>query len=200
MLATTSTLSFAEDAVQPPAAQTSAAPTSPPADTFSAALPAIPEQTAPVEPPKEEVSILDAKRERPDDTVEDQEEMSRLKAEQAEAARQKKAKEDLACEIAGLITRVEQVSRSPWTDGTPSTMMTTETQIWVMIGTRTPHRKDIPADKTPCKKNAEKETRVYKLCSPTFVKRGQLIQGTEATDTGTNGQVVGCLFDIIPIK
>lgn len=99
------------------------------------------------------------------------------------------------CDVVGTIVRLNQVQRSPWTDGTPSTMMTVETHLSVHIDDRTPHDKDAAAD-DPCHKKIAGEKRTYKLCSPTPVKQGDRIHGTEGTQTGS-AYVVGCLFDLV---
>lgn len=99
------------------------------------------------------------------------------------------------CDIVGMVEKVSHVAKSPWSDGTPTTMTTTEVRISVFIADRKPHDKNAKAD-DPCHQEAKDEKRTYKLCSPTPVKRGDRIHGTEGTHTGAAG-VVGCLFDLI---
>lgn len=99
------------------------------------------------------------------------------------------------CDIMGTVTATKQIERSPWSDGTPSTLSIFETHIDVSIITRRPHRADAPAD-SPCLAALEKnEIRTYKLCSSTKPLKGSRITGTEGGATGSS-QVARCLFDL----
>lgn len=102
---------------------------------------------------------------------------------------------DDMCDIVGTVDRLKLVQRSPWTDGTPSTMMKLETHISVRIDDRKPH--DTQASDThSCHKETKGEKRTYKLCSTTKVKSGDRIVGTEGTQTGSS-KAIGCLFDLV---
>lgn len=99
------------------------------------------------------------------------------------------------CDIVGTVDRLKLVQRSPWTDGTPSTMMKLETHISVRIDDRRPHDKDA-AEGHSCHTQSKGEKRTYKLCSTTKVKSGDRIVGTEGTQTGSS-KAIGCLFDLV---
>lgn len=99
------------------------------------------------------------------------------------------------CDIVGIVEKTGIVTKSPWSDGTPSILSTDEMHISVLISDRTPHDKDAPAE-DPCHKEVKGEIRTYKLCSPTSPKPGDRIHGTEGTQTGSP-DVFGCLFDLI---
>lgn len=97
------------------------------------------------------------------------------------------------CVISGTVQAVQMLEKSPWNDDTPTTLTTTEIRIAVALDTRSMQRGTqgstdctLPADKTPV---------LYKLCSPTQVKKGDRIKGVEGLATGTD-QSLGCLFDV----
>lgn len=97
------------------------------------------------------------------------------------------------CVISGTVQAVQMLEKSPWDDGTPSTLTTTEIRIAVALDNRSMQRGTqgstdctLPADKTPV---------LYKLCSPTQLKKGDRIKGVEGLATGTD-QSLGCLFDV----
>ena len=98
------------------------------------------------------------------------------------------------CEIVGAIAKMEIVQRSPWVDGTPSTMMIQELHAWVAIEHRAPRQADAPKN-SPCRKVGKAEVKTYKICSPAQVKPGDRILATEGTETGS-ALTIGCLFDI----
>ncbi len=100
------------------------------------------------------------------------------------------------CDITGIVSKMQVVNRSPWTDGTPTTQTTLETHIAVTIDGRKPHRNGAPAAH-PCNQQMpQNAVMVYKLCSTTPVQEGDRIIGTEGLDTGSE-KVVGCLLDLI---
>jgi hypothetical protein len=99
------------------------------------------------------------------------------------------------CEITGVVAKLENVERSPWSDGTPSTLSIFETDIWVTVNDRKPHYKNAPADSL-CNRGAKGEIAAYKLCSPTKVLKGDRIHATEGLHTGST-RSVGCLFDLV---
>lgn len=101
------------------------------------------------------------------------------------------------CEITGVVAKLENVERSPWSDGTPSTLSIFETDIWVTVNDRKPHYKNAPSDSI-CNRGAKGEIAAYKLCSPTKVTKGDRIHATEGLHTGSS-RSVGCLFDLVVI-
>lgn len=101
------------------------------------------------------------------------------------------------CEITGVVSKLENVERSPWSDGTPTTLSAYEIDIAVTVKDRKPHYKDAPADSI-CHKTAKGEVKVYKLCSKTVPKAGDRIHATEGLQTGSR-RATGCLFDIVVI-
>jgi hypothetical protein len=101
------------------------------------------------------------------------------------------------CEITGVVQKLENVERSPWSDGTPSTLSIFETDIWVTVNDRKPHFKNAPKDSI-CNRGAKGEMAAYKLCSPTKVNKGDHIRATEGLRTGSQ-RSAGCLFDLVVI-
>lgn len=98
----------------------------------------------------------------------------------------------VVCEIKGTVSGVRDVARPT----VPSPFGVKETHILVTIQDRMPRYHPTATD-APCphSKNAA-ETRTYKLCSPTAVKAGDSVRGTEGTHTGP-ATPVGCLFDLV---
>ena len=95
------------------------------------------------------------------------------------------------CAVTGRVVKVEAVQKSPWNDGTPTTLTTTEIRLHIDIESREGSKECTPyTDKTP---------RIYKQCSPTRVAVGDRIKGTEGLATG-NAQAVACLFDVALIE
>lgn len=106
---------------------------------------------------------------------------------------------DSTCDITGTVLELRAVERSPWTDGTPTTLAIYETHIQVSIHKRRPHRDSAPAE-SPCRKPLEtNELRTYKLCSSSKPKRGDRITGTEGGSTGST-RVARCLFDLVVLN
>lgn len=98
------------------------------------------------------------------------------------------------CEITGQIATLRHVVRSPWKNGAPSTLAIREINIAVVIDTRFPHVENIGVE--TCRTDAAKGKRItYKLCSPTRVKAGDIIRGTEGIAV-VDSYGVGCLFDV----
>ncbi len=103
------------------------------------------------------------------------------------------------CEIIGIVDHLESVERSPWSDGTPSTLSMFETDIWVSVKDRKPHAKNATSTSI-CNRGAKTEAlATYKLCSPAIVKKGDRIKAIEGLRTGSN-KAVGCLFDVAVIS
>ena len=99
------------------------------------------------------------------------------------------------CEITGVVSKLEEVARSPWADGTPTADLNSlETAISVKVNDRKPHYRDTPSDSV-CNRGARGEVLTYKLCSSTPVKAGDQIHATEGFRTGP-GTLPACLFDI----
>lgn len=97
------------------------------------------------------------------------------------------------CVISGIVQSVQVLEKSPWNDGTPTTLTATEIHIAVALQSRSMQRGtsgsgncNLPLDQSPV---------LYKLCSPTQIKKGDHIKGVEGMATGTN-QSLGCLFDV----
>jgi hypothetical protein len=102
------------------------------------------------------------------------------------------------CEIIGVVDHLESVERSPWTDGTPSALSSFETDIWISVKDRKPHAKH-PSNSSICNRGVKSESlAVYKLCSPTVVKKNDRIHAIEGLHTGSN-KAIGCLFDVVVI-
>lgn len=97
------------------------------------------------------------------------------------------------CVISGTVQSVQTIERSPWNDDTPTTLTTTEIRIAVTLEGRSMQR-GTPGS-TDCALPADKAPVLYKLCSPTLVKKGDRIKGVEGLATGTD-QSLGCLFDV----
>lgn len=106
---------------------------------------------------------------------------------------------DSTCQITGIVAGLRNVERSPWTDGTPSTMSVSETHILVSILNRRPHKREV-AENSPCNEAVKKnEMARYKLCSSKRPKPGNRIRGTEGGSTGSSS-AVRCLFDLEILK
>lgn len=99
------------------------------------------------------------------------------------------------CEIRGTVAGLQNVS----TTEVPSPLATQETHIYVSILQRSARYRNLSSENDPCTRRAESEMRTYKLCSPTRVKKGDIINGTEGTETGPSAPV-GCLFDLVVIS
>ena len=102
---------------------------------------------------------------------------------------------DMVCDVTGIVTEMKSIERSPWTDGTPSTLSVFETHIKLSIHKREPHNKNASAE-SPCHAALEKnELRTYKLCSSQKPRTGWRIKGTEGGSPGSS-RIVRCLFDL----
>lgn len=101
------------------------------------------------------------------------------------------------CDIQGTVSQLKFVQSAAWVDGAPSPMSVTERHIYVTLSSRTPHDKNAKADDI-CHVKANGETRTYKICSPIRVKKGDIIKGTEGTQTGSS-KATGCIFDLVVI-
>lgn len=99
------------------------------------------------------------------------------------------------CEIRGTVAGLQRVS----TIDVPSPLAGQETHISVSISKRSSRYKKFSSDNDPCDHQSSAEMRTYKLCSPTQVKKGDIIHGTEGTETGPSAPV-GCLFDLVVIS
>lgn len=99
------------------------------------------------------------------------------------------------CEIRGTVAGLQSVS----TTEAPSPLATQETHIYVSISQRSARYRKVSSHNDPCTRRADAEMRTYKLCSPTRVKKGDIINGTEGTETGPSAPV-GCLFDLVVIS
>lgn len=115
-------------------------------------------------------------------------------SQQSEAAQKLSAN---VCEITGVVSKLENVERSPWSDGTPTTLSAFEVDIIVTVKDRKPHYRNAPATSV-CHKAAKGEARIYKLCSTTVPKAGDRIHATEGLQTGSH-RSTGCLFDVVVI-
>jgi len=100
----------------------------------------------------------------------------------------------VVCEIRGQVADLRQVTPGD----TPTALAGTETHIYVSVLDRTSRYKK-QAENDPCFRREAKELRTYKLCSPTRVKKGDVINGTEGTNTGPSSPV-GCLFDLVVLS
>lgn len=98
------------------------------------------------------------------------------------------------CEIRGQVADLKRVTIGD----TPTTLADTETHIYVSVLDRSP-RYQKQAGNDPCVRRQERELRTYKLCSPIHIKKGDLINGTEGTNTGPTSPV-GCLFDLVVVS
>lgn len=97
------------------------------------------------------------------------------------------------CVITGTVQSLQTIDKSPWDDGTPTTLTTTEVRIAVALKTRSMQR-GTPGS-TDCSLPTDASPVLYKLCSPTQVRKGDHIKGVEGLATGTD-QSLGCLFDV----
>lgn len=119
--------------------------------------------------------------------------LSAYQARAAESATQNAV--PVVCEIRGQVAGLKEVSIG---GETPTTLAGTETHIYVSVLERAPRYKQ-HAGSAPCVRHQEKELRTYKLCSPIRVQQGDLINGTEGTNTGPTSPV-GCLFDLVVVS
>lgn len=105
-----------------------------------------------------------------------------------------KALTPVVCEIRGQVADLRQVTQGD----APTALAGTETHIYVSVLDRSPrYKKGIEND--PCIRREARELRTYKLCSPTRVQKGDVINGTEGTNTGPSSPV-GCLFDLVVVS
>ncbi len=118
--------------------------------------------------------------------------LSAFQARAAESATQNAA--PVVCEIRGQVAGLKEVAIGD----TPTTFAGTETHIYVSVLERAPRYKK-HVESAPCVRHQEKELRTYKLCSPIRVQQGDLINGTEGTNTGPTSPV-GCLFDLVVVS
>jgi len=105
---------------------------------------------------------------------------------------------DASCEITGTVNYLKKVERSPYSDGTPTTMSVTETHISVTVTARRPHAKNAPASSKCHAAVEENERQVYKLCSSTVPRQGDRILGTEGGSPGSSA-ITRCLFDVVAL-
>ncbi len=108
---------------------------------------------------------------------------------------EKRDHRQVVCVITGKVTGMQAVEKTPWSDGTPSTITITEVHLSVATDSRKPQRAGVAAADCPMPDNGGQ---VYKLCSPTQVKLGDRIVGTEGLATGSES-ALGCLFDVIVV-
>lgn len=97
------------------------------------------------------------------------------------------------CVVTGTVQSVQMIEKTPWDDGTPTTLTTTEIRIALALEARTMQRGT--QGSSDCSLSADKPAVLYKLCSPTMVKKGDRIRGVEGLATGSD-QSLGCLFDV----
>jgi hypothetical protein len=97
------------------------------------------------------------------------------------------------CDIAGSVSGIRQVNKSPLADGSPTTMgVVQEVHVSIVLDERVPH--DRSRDHALC--GAAKGAQVtYKLCSPTQIRAGDRIRGTEGLMI-VDPAGMGCLFDV----
>ncbi|MDE1154003.1 MAG: hypothetical protein PW788_15840 [Micavibrio sp.] len=101
------------------------------------------------------------------------------------------ARTDSSCDIIGTVADLKKVSRSPFTDGAPSTIIITETHISVTVHNRRPHNAALAGS---CNVTPKNEVMTYKLCSSAQPQQGDKIMATEAGNSG--GSSARCLFDL----
>lgn len=99
----------------------------------------------------------------------------------------------VACEIVGHVGLVQAVQKSPWRDNTPSPLSVTEVQVVLLLEQRKPRNAAAAGGCDLPKKYAKA---VYKLCSPTRVKKGDRIRATEGSYAIDPGAATSCLFDV----
>ena len=98
------------------------------------------------------------------------------------------------CEIRGQVAALKEVAIG----NTPTSFAGMETHIYVsVLGRSARYKKNMTSD--PCATEQKAELRTYKLCSPTRVQTGDLINGTESTGTGP-AAAIGCLFDLVVVS
>lgn len=113
-------------------------------------------------------------------------------ARAAESATQKN--QPPVCEIRGQVAALKKVA----TGTSPTSFSGMETHIYVSILDRSArYKKGAASD--PCVRHQKAELRTYKLCSPTRVQKGDVINGTESTNTGPTTPI-GCLFDLVVVS
>lgn len=99
------------------------------------------------------------------------------------------------CVVTGKVTGMQAIEKTPWADETPSTLTVTEVHMALKVDKRRPQRNTTAASDCSLPDNG---TGLYKLCSPTQVKLGDTIMGTEGLATGSES-ALGCLFDVVVI-
>lgn len=99
------------------------------------------------------------------------------------------------CVVTGEIKTMERVEVAPWANGAPTTLTVTEVRILLKPENRRPRNDGVAAQDCPMPASGNM---IYKLCSPTTVKAGDRIIGTEGLATGADS-VLGCLFDVAVI-
>lgn len=99
-----------------------------------------------------------------------------------------------ACDIIGTVASLKKVIRSPFRDGTPSTMVIIETHISVNVENREAHKKTAANSKV-CDALPKHEMATYKLCSAEHPTAGDKILATEGGSTGSS-DAARCLFDL----
>ncbi len=104
------------------------------------------------------------------------------------------ARPDSSCDIIGTVADMKKVVRSPFSDGTPSTIVIIEMHISVNVQNRRPHNAST-ATASSCAVNPHNELVTYKLCSSAQPQEGDKIMATEAGSSGTTS-AARCLFDL----
>ncbi len=105
------------------------------------------------------------------------------------------ARPDSSCDIIGTVADMKKVVRSPFSDGTPSTIVIIEMHISVNVQNRRPHNTSSPAAGSACTVKPHNELVTYKLCSSAQPQEGDKIMATEAGSNGTSS-AARCLFDL----
>ena len=80
------------------------------------------------------------------------------------------ARPDSSCDIIGTVADMKKVVRSPFSDGTPSTIVIIEMHISVNVQNRRPHNASA-ATGSSCSANPHNELVTYKLCSSAQLPR-----------------------------
>ena len=103
------------------------------------------------------------------------------------------------CDITGVVYNVETVAQSPWSDGVPSPLSTTETHVAVVVKSRSPHYKSTEEKPQATCTFTKEERATYKLCSPVQLIPGDSIAATEGQAPAQKGTIT-CLFDVGVLK
>lgn len=100
------------------------------------------------------------------------------------------------CDIVGEITNLYSYADTPW-KGVPTALAQSEIRVLISVNVneRSSHEKDDVKGKDFCGKGMINKVFSYKLCSPTPVKKGDIIHAVESTETGSK-KSIGCLFDL----